>query len=59
MVIMPSLRQNLEGFIYFLFSIFSYGDSASYFLEMIMLIILVGTLTQARMGICRLAFPRN
>ena len=56
---MSSLWQNPECFIYFLFSIFSSGDSASCFLEMNMPIILIGTLIQARMGVGRVTFHRN
>ena len=42
----------------FLFSIIVLGNSASHFLEMIMLISKVGMLTQTRMGIGGVTFPR-
>ena len=45
------LWQNLEVFVIFLFSIFISGDSASYFLGMIMLIL--DTLAQTRVGVGR------
>ena len=50
---MSSLCQNPELFICtcILYQNFIFSDSVSYFLEMGMLIILVGTLTQLRMGV--------
>ena len=41
----------------FIFSITISGDSASYFLEMVVIISLEGTLTQTRMGVDRITLP--
>ena len=49
---MSSLWQNIVIWI----SIIISTDSASYFLKKSMLISLVGTLTQGRMGVCRVTF---
>ena len=49
---MSSLWQNIVIGI----SIIISTDSASYFLKKRMLISLLGTLTQARMGVCRVTF---
>ena len=54
---MSSLCQNPEIFICILYSVTICSDSASYFLEMSILIILVGTLTQIRMGLDCITFP--
>ena len=51
--------QNLKGFIGFLFSICISGDSASYFIQMIMLITLEYTLAQTRMMFGRVTLPRK
>ena len=51
---MSSLRQSPEVFMCFIYSI---TITASYFLEMSMLISLKGTLTQTRMGIGRVTLP--
>ena len=48
---MSSLCQNPEIFICMLYLVTICSDSASYFLEMSILIILVGALTQIRMGL--------
>ena len=52
-----SICQNPEIFICILYLVTICSDSASYFLEMIILIILVGTLTQIRMGLGCITFP--
>ena len=54
---MSSLCQNPEMFICILYLVTICSDSASYFLEMSILIILVGTLTQIRMGLGCITFP--
>ena len=54
---MSSLCQNPEIFICILYLVTICSDSASYFLEMSILIILVGTLTQIRMGQGCITFP--
>ena len=54
---MSSLCQNPEIFICILYSVTICSDSASYFLEMGILIILVGTLTQIRIGLGCITFP--
>ena len=54
---MSSLYQNPEIFICILYLVTICSDSASYFLEMSILIILVGTLTQIRMGLGCIKFP--
>ena len=54
---MSSLCQNPEIFICILYLVTICSDSASYFLEMSILIILVGTLTQIRMGLGCITFP--
>ena len=48
---MSSLYENPEIFICIFYLVTISSDSASYFLEMGILIILVGTLTQIRMGL--------
>ena len=53
---MSSVCQNPELFIFILYQNIIFSDSDSYFLEMSMLIILVGTLTQLRMGLVALYF---
>ena len=53
---MSSVCQNPEIFICKLYQNIIFSDSASYFLEMSMLIILVGTMTQLRMGWVALHF---
>ena len=55
---MSSLCQNPELFICILYQNIIFSDSASYFFEMSMLIILVGTMTQLRMWIGCITFPR-
>ena len=55
---MSSLCQNPDLFICILYQNIIFSDSASYFLEMSMLIILVGTMTQLRMGVGCITFPR-
>ena len=50
---MASLWQNPKVLIGFLFSISIFGDSASYFSEMIMFISLECTLAQTRLGFGR------
>ena len=52
---MSSLWQSPEVFICFMFLITLSGNS--YFLDMIMLICLKGTLTQTRMGVGRVTLP--
>ena len=54
---MSSLCQNPEIFICILHLVTICSDSASYFLEMSILIIFVGTLTQIRMGLGCITFP--
>ena len=54
---MSSLCQNPEIFICTLYLITICSDSASYFLEMSMPIILVGIQTQIRMGLGCITFP--
>ena len=54
---MSSVCQNPEIFICILYLVTICSDSASYFLEMSILIILVGTLTQIRMGLGCITFP--
>ena len=54
---MSSLCQNPEIFMCILYLVTICSDSASYFLEMSILIILVGTLTQIRMGLGCITFP--
>ena len=54
---MSSLCQNPEIFIRILILVTICSDLASYFLEMSILIILVGTLTQIRMGLGYITFP--
>ena len=54
---MSSLCQNPEIFICILYLVTICSDSASYFLEMSILIISVGTLTQIRMGLSCITFP--
>ena len=54
---MSSLCQNPGIFICILYLVTICSDSASYFLEMSILIILVGTLTQIRMGLGCITFP--
>ena len=54
---MSSLCQNPEIFICILYLVTICSDSSSYFLEMSILIILVGTLTQIRMGLGCITFP--
>ena len=54
---MSFLCQNPEIFICILHLITIYSDSASYFLEMSILIICVCTLTQIRMGFVCITFP--
>ena len=54
---MSSLCQNPERFICILYQNIIFSDSASYFLEMSMLIILISTLTQLRMGVECITFP--
>ena len=54
---MSSLCQNPELFIRILYQNIIFNDSDTYFLEMSMLIILVGTLTQLRMGMGCFTFP--
>ena len=54
---MSSLCQNPERFICILYQNIIFRDSASYFLEMSMLINLVGTLTQLRMEVGCITFP--
>ena len=54
---MSSLWQSLELFLCFIFSVTISGDSVYYFLEMIMLISLKGTLNQTRMGVGRVTLP--
>ena len=54
---MSSLCQNPEIFICILYLVTICSDSASYFLEMSILIILVGILTQKRMGLGCITFP--
>ena len=54
---MSSLCQNPEIFICILILVTICSDSAFYFLEMSILIILVGTLTQIRMGLGCITFP--
>ena len=54
---MSSLCQNPERFICILYQNIIFSDSAAYFLEMSMLIILVGTLTQLRMEMGCTTFP--
>ena len=53
---MFSLRQNTCFSWTFSISVIISADSDSYFLKIIMLISLVGTLTQTRMGIDRVTF---
>ena len=53
---MSSLWQNIVICMDVYISIIISTDSASYFLKMSMLISLVGTLTQARMGVGRVTF---
>ena len=53
---MSSLCQTPELFICILYQNIIFSDSTSYFLEMSMLIILVGTMTQLRMGWVALYF---
>ena len=54
---MSSLCQKHEIFICILYLVTICSDSASYFLEISILIILVGTLTQIRMGLGCITFP--
>ena len=54
---MSSLWQNLKVFIGFLFLISISGDSASYFIQMIMLISLEYTLAHTRMVFGRVTLP--
>ena len=54
---MSSSCQNPEIFICLLYLVTICSDSASYFLKMSILIILVGTLTQIRMGLGCITFP--
>ena len=54
---MSSLCQNPELCICILYLNIIFSDSASYFFEMSMLIILVGTLTKLRMGVGCITFP--
>ena len=54
---MTSLCQNPGIFICILILVTIYSDSTSYFLEMSILIILVGTLTQIRMVLGCITFP--
>ena len=54
---MSSVWQNLKVFMGCLFSISISGDSASYFIAMIMLISLECTLAQKRMGFGRVTCP--
>ena len=54
---MPSLCHNPDCFMHFRLSIIILGYSASYFLEMILPIREVGTLTRTRMRIDSLIFP--
>ena len=56
---MSSLRQNLEVFICFIFSISISGDSASYFIKTIMLMSLECTVAQTRMGFGRVTLPNK
>ena len=55
---MSSLCQNREFFICILYQNIIFSVSAFYFLEMSMLIILVGTMTQSRIGVGCITFPR-
>ena len=48
----------IQKFVYILFSFIVLGNSVSHLIEMSMLIGLVGTLTQTRIGIDRVTFPR-
>ena len=57
MVNMSSLCQIPEIFICILYLVIICSDTASYFLEMSIQIILVGTLTQIRMGLGCITFP--
>ena len=52
-----SLCQNPEIFICILYLVTICSHSASYFLEMSILIILVGTLTQIKIGLGCITFP--
>ena len=54
---MSSLCQNPEIFICILYLVTICSDSASYFLAINILIILVSTLTQIRMGLGCITFP--
>ena len=54
---MSSLWQNLKVFIGFQFSSSISRDSASYFLEVIMLISFVGTQTRTTTGVGSVTFP--
>ena len=54
---MSYLCQNPELFICILHLVTICSDSAFYFLEMSILIILVGTLTRIRMGLGCITFP--
>ena len=54
---MSSLWQNLKVFVGFLFSISISGDSASYFIQIIMLISLEYTLAQTRMVFGKVSLP--
>ena len=56
---MSSFCQKPEIFICILYLVNICSDSASYFLEMSFLIILVGTLTQIKMGLGCITFPRR
>ena len=54
---MSSLCQSLEIFICIFYLVTICSDSASYVLEMSILIILMGALTQIRMGLGCITFP--
>ena len=54
---MSSVCQNPEIFICILYLVIICSDSDFYFLEMCILTILVGTLTQIRMGLGCITFP--
>ena len=54
---MYSSCQNPEWFICILYLVIICSDSVSYFLEMRMFIVLVGTLTETRMGVSCITFP--